>query len=65
MQTFSALVSWVEGGITPEGDNVLDPAEVADPNFGCKWTDKVSARSWDNYPPAIKALVQPPACPAP
>lgn len=64
-QTFVALVGWVEGGVKPAGDNVLDPAEVANPNFGCKWTDKVSPRSWDSYPPSVKALVQPPACPAP
>jgi pimeloyl-ACP methyl ester carboxylesterase len=65
VQTFTALVGWVEGGIKPAGDNVLDPAEVADPNFGCKWTDKVSPRAWDSFPPAIQALVKPPACPAP
>lgn len=63
IQTFSALVGWVEGGVKPAGDNVLDAAEVAKPDFGCRWTDKSSPRSWDSYPPSIQALVKPPACP--
>ena len=37
-QAFADLVKWVEQGIKPEGDNVLDPAVVADPKFGCKFT---------------------------
>lgn len=65
VQTFTALVGWVEAGIKPAGDNVLDPAEVAQPDFGCKWTDKVSPRQWDSFPPGLQALVKPPACPAP
>lgn len=37
---FIELVSWVEYGISPAGDNLLDPAEVADPNFGCTFTSE-------------------------
>jgi hypothetical protein len=33
------LVAWVEDGIKPEGDDVGNPAAVADPEFGCKFTD--------------------------
>jgi acetyl esterase/lipase len=58
--TFVDLVKWVEGGIKPAGDDVLDPAAVADPAFGCKFTDKVGPRQWDN--PAL-AFLKPPACP--
>ena len=65
VQTFNALIGWVEGGVKPAGDDVLDPVAVAAPDFGCKWTDKVGARSWDNYPPNLQALVKPPACPQP
>ena len=36
---FADLVNWVESGIRPSGDNVLDALEVADPNFGCQFTD--------------------------
>ena len=36
---FIDLVTWVEVGDKPEGDAVTDPAEVAAPDFGCKFTD--------------------------
>jgi len=58
--TFVDLVKWVEGGVKPAGDNVLDAATVADPNFGCTFTDKTAPRIWDN--PAL-AFLKPPACP--
>ena len=33
------LVSWVETGAKPAGDDWLTPATVADPEFGCAFTD--------------------------
>jgi hypothetical protein len=57
--TFVSLVQWVEGGVKPAGDNVLNPAAVADPNFGCTFTDKVSPRFWDQ--PGL-GFLKPPAC---
>ena len=36
---FIDLVTWVEAGIKPGGDDFLTPAAVADPNFGCAYTD--------------------------
>ncbi len=36
------LVHWVRDGVQPLGDNILDPAAVADPNFGCQFTDKAA-----------------------
>jgi pimeloyl-ACP methyl ester carboxylesterase len=60
--TFVDLVKWVEGGIKPAGDDVLDPAAVADPAFGCKFTDKSWPRQWDTVP--ALAFLKPPACPA-
>ncbi len=36
---FSDLVNWVETGVRPAGDNFADPAAIADPNFGCEFTD--------------------------
>ena len=62
MTTFVDLVKWVEGGVKPEGDDVLNPAAVADPPFGCKFTDKVPPRQWDTVP--ALAFLKPPACPA-
>ena len=35
---FLDLVSWVETGVKPAGDDFLDPDEVADENFGCNFT---------------------------
>lgn len=60
--TFVDLVNWVEAGVKPAGDNVLDPAAVADPNFGCMFTDKLSPRFWNQ--PGLGFLA-PPACAAP
>ena len=37
-QAFDDLVDWVDTGTRPAGDDVLDPAAVADPTFGCAHT---------------------------
>ena len=37
-QAFDDLVVWVEEGVVPAGDDVLDAAAVADPTFGCAFT---------------------------
>ena len=52
---FIDLVSWVEGGIIPAGDNLLDPKEVADLEFGCDFTsaDRVY-RSPLSIPPCLQ-----------
>ncbi len=36
---FAELDAWVQYGIKPDGDIVLDPAVVAAPDYGCKFTD--------------------------
>ncbi|HSK97165.1 MAG TPA: hypothetical protein VK891_11155, partial [Euzebyales bacterium] len=36
---FDDLVAWVRDGTRPEGDVVLDPAVVAAPDYGCRFTD--------------------------
>ena len=36
------LVNWVDDGQKPGGDNVLNPHVVADPNFGCRFSDKAA-----------------------
>jgi hypothetical protein len=41
---------------------VLNPVAVANPAFGCTFTDKVSPRQWDTVPQL--AFLKPPACPA-
>lgn len=65
---FTDLVKWVEYRVQPAGDNVLDPAAVADANYGCTFTDKASPRFWNALPAPIAHLapfLTPPACPAP
>ena len=36
---FDDLVAWVEDGVRPDGDDVTDRATVADPTFGCRFSD--------------------------
>jgi len=38
VRAFADLVAWVEGGTKPAGDDILDPAVVADRDFGCAFT---------------------------
>jgi acetyl esterase/lipase len=38
VNAFTDMVSWVDTGIAPAGDDVLTPATVADPNYGCAHT---------------------------
>ena len=35
---FGDLVNWVVKGVKPDGDDILDPATVVVPNFGCMFT---------------------------
>lgn len=37
-QAFADLVRWVEEGVKPAGDDVLTPAVVASPTFGCAFS---------------------------
>lgn len=36
---FSALVSWINTGVRPAGDDILNPRAVSSPLFGCRFTD--------------------------
>ena len=40
---FTDLVAWVDTGVPAAGDDVLDPAAVADPAFGCRFTESTPA----------------------
>ena len=35
---FADLVNWVTNGVKPAGDDILTPAVVADPKFGCQFS---------------------------
>lgn len=60
---FEALVKWEQEGVKPDGDDVLDAAKLADPKYGCKFTqntytaDEMTAGTV----PAVRATA--PACP--
>ena len=57
--TFVDLAGWVETGVKPAGDPVLDEAAVADPDFGCTYTDESAPRLWDS--PGL-GFLKPPSC---
>jgi para-nitrobenzyl esterase len=38
IEAFNDLVAWVEQGVVPAGDNLLNPAAVAADKFGCAFT---------------------------
>ncbi|MDH3303229.1 MAG: phthalyl amidase [Acidimicrobiia bacterium] len=38
IEGMSDLIDWAQTGVRPDGDMVLDPAVVADPNYGCNYT---------------------------
>jgi pimeloyl-ACP methyl ester carboxylesterase len=39
-QAFDAMTAWEQQGIRPEGDDVLDRATVAKPNYGCRFSSR-------------------------
>jgi hypothetical protein len=43
IETFDDMVSWVDTGVRPGGDDILDPATVADPLFGCNYSRGTTA----------------------
>lgn len=45
-QAFADLVAWVNDGTHPAGDDILDPAVVAAPTFGCRFTDSSYPHVW-------------------
>ena len=49
-QQFDDLVAWVEDGVEPAGDDVLDAAAVAAPDFGCEWTTPTRTGTRRLYP---------------
>jgi hypothetical protein len=53
---FAALMSWVNTGKRPAGDNILDPITVASPHFGCRFTDPTPGAH-----PEFKGLPCPPS----
>lgn len=55
---FLDLVTWVELGVRPFGDDVSDPVAVSDPDFGCAFTSEDRV-----FPPPYPPQLTIPACP--
>lgn len=60
---FDAMVQWEQRGIKPAGDEVLDRATVADPAYGCRFTDNTIGAD-DSSTTALTRRFLVPACPA-
>ena len=43
-------LTWVNGGPKPGGDEVLDPKVVADPDYGCQFTNNALSVGRENLP---------------
>jgi pimeloyl-ACP methyl ester carboxylesterase len=54
---FTDLVNWVETGVKPAGDDILDPAVVSDPYFGCQFTTEDRDYTW------VDPMLALPPCP--
>ena len=52
---FDAMTKWEQQGVKPEGDDVLTPSVVADPQYGCKFTDNTRSPDDSNSLLAVRA----------
>jgi pimeloyl-ACP methyl ester carboxylesterase len=58
---FEAMVLWERDGVKPEGDDILDPAVLRAPDYGCKFTNNTFTA--DDTPTVATARMAAPACP--
>ena len=65
VEAFDAMVKWAEMGIKPAGDDVVTPATVAHPQYGCAFTR--NAGGVDDNPVTIstRAAIAPMLAPCP
>ena len=61
VEAFDALVKWEREGVKPDGDEVLDPAVVANDNYGCKFTRNTLGPDDQPALATVRALAH--ACP--
>lgn len=59
------LAAWVEQGVKPAGDDVATPTTVANPIYGCSFTDNTLGADDSAAVKAARAPGKLPACPAP
>ncbi|MBC7728351.1 MAG: alpha/beta hydrolase [Microbacteriaceae bacterium] len=65
-EAFDDLVAWTDGGPRPAGDDVMTPAIIAAPDYGCRFT-RNAASAQDIAKAEVRAEHQAryPACPKP
>ena len=63
VSAFEAMTKWEQQGVKPAGDDVLTPSVVADPKYGCKFTDNTP--STDDSANLLRVRASLPQCSAP
>lgn len=65
VEAFDAMVGWVENGVKPAGDDVLDRATVAAPTYGCAYTRNAGGPDDNTVTVGTRAAIAPmlAACP--
>jgi hypothetical protein len=65
VEAFSDMVAWETGGAKPAGDDVVTPAVVAQPTYGCTFTRNQrgtdESNATNNLRPTLEAVA---ACPS-
>jgi acetyl esterase/lipase len=57
---FQAMADWEQRGVKPAGDDVLTPSVVANPNYGCAYTNNTAGK--DDLPALAPTRAAMPAC---
>jgi pimeloyl-ACP methyl ester carboxylesterase len=60
VSAFEAMTKWEQQGVKPAGDDVLTPSVVADPKYGCKFTDNTP--STDDSATLLRTRASLPQC---
>jgi hypothetical protein len=65
VEAFQAMVTWEQGGPRPAGDDVVTPATVAAPSYGCTYTRNTLGPDESGATRALRPgiLASTPACP--
>jgi len=54
---FDDMIRWERAGIKPAGDDVVTPATVAAPTFGCKFTNNTLGSDETSTTKALRPAV--------
>lgn len=57
VEAFDAMIQWEAGGARPAGDDVLTPATVAAPTYGCRFTREAVPGTDSNSVVQLRGLV--------